>query len=104
MLKEIETRRRIRLALWAYAYEFENHSIVSDALFDMESYCVDLNVETNRIDLDYFFKAYFQPCTGLWIYKHPELYKVKNLYNWQYDKNQNSRNSWTLGELNRRLK
>lgn len=78
--KEIETRRRIKLAIWAYAYEFEDHSIVTDTVFDVESYQVNLNIETDRLDLDYWFRANFQPCTGMWIHKHPDLSRVKELY------------------------
>ena len=82
--KEIETRRRIRLALWAHAYEDRMHSIVSDAVFDRESYAVDLSIETDRLDLDYWFRAHFDPCTGSWIHKHPEYYKIVCLYNRLY--------------------
>lgn len=77
---ETEVKRRINLSVWAYAYEFMNQSIVSDAIFDVESYQVDLNIETARLDLDYWFRAFFQPCTGMWIHKHPELDKIKTLY------------------------
>lgn len=77
---EIERHRRIKLSLWAYAYEFEDHSIVSDAVFDVESYQVNLAVETDRLDLDYWFRAQFQPCTGLWIHQHPELNRIREIY------------------------
>ena len=79
-VKEIETRRRILLSLWSYAYEFQNHSIVSDAVFDVEAYQVNLSVETDRLDLDYWFRAFFDPSTGLWIHKHPELNKIAAIY------------------------
>lgn len=84
--KEIETRRRIKLSVWAYAYEFESHSIVPDATFDMESYCVDLSIETDRLDLDYWFMGKFKPCTGMWIHQHPELDKIKIKYERYYKK------------------
>ena len=83
--KEIETRRRIRLTLWAVAYEFKSHSIVSDAVYDFESYNIDVNINTNRPDLDEWFRGFFEPCTGIWIHKHPELDKVKQLYERLYD-------------------
>lgn len=63
--KEIETRRRIKLAVWAYAYEFESHSIVSDQIFDIESYCVDVRIDTDNPMMDFWFRAFFEPCTGL---------------------------------------
>lgn len=77
---EIEQHRRIKLSIWAYAYEFENVSLVSDAVFDVESYQVNLNIATNRPDLDYWFMGFFQPCTGMWIHKHPDLERIKEIY------------------------
>jgi len=78
--KEIETRRRIYLSLWAYAYEFRDEALVSDAIYDVESYQVNLNIRTDRPDLDLFFVLHFQPDTGMWIHKHPELAKVAEHY------------------------
>lgn len=82
--KELETRRRIKLSVWAYAYEFENKSLVPDAVFDVESYQVDLRTETDRLDLDYWFRGNFQPCTGMWIHQHPELNKIREIYKRYY--------------------
>lgn len=81
---EVETKRRILLSVWAYAYEFENHTIVSDAVFDIESYQIDKNIRTKRPDIDIFFVIHFQPCTGIWIHHHPELNKIKEIYNEHY--------------------
>lgn len=78
--KEIETRRRIKLSVWAYAYEFRAHSIVPDYIYDFESQCVDLRIDTDRPDLDYWFRANFQSDTGMWIRSHPEIDKVAALY------------------------
>lgn len=71
---------RIRLAMAAYAYEFESTSILSDADFDAMCLMVDTNVDTGAPDLDFFFSEEFDPSTGQWIHKHPELEKVKRLY------------------------
>lgn len=81
--KEIETRRRIKLAVWAYAYEFEE-GVVPDYVFDVEAYQVDLSVHTDRLDLDFWFIANFEPDTGLWIHRHPELDKIRKLYERRY--------------------
>lgn len=78
--EEIERRKRIKIAVYAYAYEFENHSLVSDAYYDVLSYEINVNIKTNRPDLDAFFAVYFTPNTGMWIHNHPELDKVKSLY------------------------
>lgn len=77
---EIETRRRIRLAVAAYAYEFENDSIMTDAEFDDEAKTVNLSVRTQRHDLDEWFIKNFTPHTGSWIHQHPELDKIKHIY------------------------
>lgn len=78
--EEIERRRRILLSIWAYAYEFQNHSIVPDHVFDAQAYLVDLRIDTGRPVLDFWFRAMFQPHTGLWIHKHPELHKIERIY------------------------
>jgi hypothetical protein len=75
-----QRRTRIRLALAAYAYEFHADPIMSDANFDLLSNTVDVSVETGVPDLDWFFMEEFDPSTGQWIHKHPELDKLKSLY------------------------
>lgn len=82
--KEIETRRRIKLSIWAYAYEFENVSLVPDALFDIHCGLVDLNIRTDRPDLDLWFVMHFKPHTGMWIRSHPELDKIRSIYERYY--------------------
>ena len=82
--KEIETRRRIRLAVWAYAYEYRADSIVPDYVFDFESNMVDLNIRTDRPDLDIFFVIHFNSYTGSWIHYHPELPKIAQIYEHHY--------------------
>lgn len=77
---ERERKRRINLALWAYAYEFQNDSLVDDATFDAESLKVDLTIDTGNAKLDAFFKEHFKPDTGMWITKHPELDRIAMLY------------------------
>lgn len=80
---EIERRRRIKVSLWAYAYEIENHSIVDDMRFDLECYQLNLSLDTGNPQLDFWFRANFEPCTGMWIHKHPKLDGIKNIY-WRY--------------------
>jgi hypothetical protein len=75
-----ETRLRVRLTAWAYAYEFENDSLVSDAEFDAACREVDLTVRTARPDLDEWWIDNFDPSTGQWIHSHPELDRARNLY------------------------
>ena len=84
--KEVETRRRIIVSVWAYAYEFCANSIVPDHIFDAECYMLaaGLRIDTDRLDLDYWFRGSFDPSTGMWIHKHPELDKISKLYERQF--------------------
>ena len=75
-----ETRNRIRISLAAYAYEVLNESIISDHEFDMLALKVDLSVKTARPEMDEWFKVNFSPDTGHWVWKHPELSKLVDLY------------------------
>lgn len=75
---EIERRRRIRLSVWAYAYEIAGCGIVADAKFDREAYASDPTIITGRLD-DWWF-INFSPNTGQWIHSHPEMDKLYNCY------------------------
>lgn len=75
---EVERHRRIRLTLWAYAYEIEDNPLVADDTFDAEARKSDCGIETGH--LDHWWRACFNPSTGIWIHMHPELQKVKALY------------------------
>jgi hypothetical protein len=76
---EIERANRIRLAVYAYAYEYESTSLISDGEFDELSKKIDLTISTGNSKIDKWFKKNFEPDTGMWIRKHPELDKVKAL-------------------------
>lgn len=75
---EVERRRRIRLCLWAYAYEIADNMLVSDTQFDAEARQSDTSIDTGH--LDDWWRACFNPSTGMWIHMHPELDKVRKLY------------------------
>jgi len=77
---ERQRRIRIRLSLAAYAYEFDDRSIMSDAEFDDLSNKVIPSIVTGHEVMDKFFKEEFDPDTGMWVRKHPELDKLKELY------------------------
>ena len=79
-----ETRNRIKLSVAAYAYEFKDNPIMSDADFDELASKIDTSVSTTNPRLDYFFSKNFQPDTGMWIHKHPELGKIEYLYERYY--------------------
>lgn len=77
---EAEIRRRIRLSVAAYAYEYKNDSIMSDVLFDEMSCIVDTSVTTGNCKMDNFFKKHFDPATGMWIRQHPDKAGLENIY------------------------
>lgn len=84
--KEIdkETRLRIQLAIYAYAYEYDNNALVSDGEFDAMCKKVNLSINTRRPIMDIFFKKKFNPSTGMWIRDHPEIGRIKHLYEKHY--------------------
>lgn len=81
---EFQTWLRIKLSIAAYAYEFKNSAIMSDAEFDKKCLQVDTSIKTTNKKLDTFFKKEFNASTGQWIHKHPELEKIKKLYETYY--------------------
>lgn len=73
---EVERRRRIRLSVWAFAYEFLDESLVTDEVFDAEAKLVDLKVSTGNRQLDAFFRKHFAGYTGQWVRSHPDLKRL----------------------------
>lgn len=78
--EELERRNRIRLSVFAYAYEFESDPLISDGDYDRLSYKIDKTRSTGNETMDKFFRDEFEPDTGQWIHKHPELDRLKALY------------------------
>ena len=75
-----EIRNRIRLSVAAYAYEFKDDPIMPDDEFDILSKSIDTSVSTGHKKLDKFFKEHFEPDTGMWIRKHPDLHGIQYIY------------------------
>ena len=79
-----EIRNRIKLSVAAYAYEMEDDSVMTDADFDELCKHIDVTKTTGNKKLDAFFKNEFNPSTGQWIHRHPELNKIKIIYEKYY--------------------
>mgnify|MGYP003632363633 CR=1 FL=1 len=79
-----EIRNRIRLSVAAYSYEYLDEEIMSDGDFDALSKKIDPSVATGNRKLDNFFKEHFVADSGMWIRKHPELYKLEAIYKLYY--------------------
>jgi len=77
---EVERHNRIKLSVAAYAYEFHSNSIMSDADFDELCQKIDTTVDTENAVLDKFFREDFDPSTGMWIHKHPDLTGIERIY------------------------
>ena len=77
-----EIRNRILVAVYAYAYELEEHSIVDDFTYDELSRKIKPEVDTGNEVMDKFFRTKFMPDSGMWIRYYPtkEFGKLITLY------------------------
>lgn len=75
-----EIRNRIRLSLASYSYEFHNDSLMTDSEFDKLSREINPNEKTGNELIDRFFREEFMVDSGMWIRKHPELWKLEHIY------------------------
>lgn len=78
--EEVERRNRIRIALWAYAYEIMDDPLVTDAEFDALGLLIDPSLTTGNRKLDRFFEEHFTPSTGMWVRNHPDQRGLHRLY------------------------
>ena len=76
---EVEKRRRIILAVAAYAYEFMGEMLMSDSDFDAECLKVNLQQPTGDAYMDEWFQNNFEPCTGMWVHHHPGKARLHQL-------------------------
>ena len=75
-------RRRIQVALWAYAYDALSTSIVPDSVYDETARQVmkEKHIKTGHQILDDFFsQEEFSCISGSWVYAHPEFDKVVDM-------------------------
>ena len=77
---EKEIANRIKVALYAYAYEIMNKPLTTDAEYDTLARSIRPLMVTGRPVEDYFFGEEFSPSTGQWIHKHPDLEGIARLY------------------------
>ena len=75
-----EIRNRIRLSLASYSYEFHDDSLMTDAEYDKLSREINPNEKTGNELIDRFFREEFMVDSGMWIRTHPELDKLKLIY------------------------
>jgi len=75
---EEERRLRIKVSVWAYAYEIMNDPIATDQQFDEE--CAKVNIFLNTGRHDDWFRSNFDPWTGMWVRNHPDLAGLHRIY------------------------
>jgi len=78
--EEVERRRRILVAVWAYAYEVMNDQLVGDDVWQAECDAINLDQETGHDLLDFWFSENFDPSTGSWVNSHPEKDGLHRVY------------------------
>lgn len=76
----LQKRKRINVALWSYAYEVMDDPLVSDSVYDSACKEIDASIPTDNIEMDGFFRGEFNPSTGMWIYKHPNIDGLRQIY------------------------
>jgi hypothetical protein len=84
-----EIKNRIKLSVAAYAYEYKDDPIMSDAEFDSLSLEINPGEKTGNKKMDNFFKKNFESDTGMWIRKHPEKHHLDYLYQTYYKEKKN---------------
>jgi hypothetical protein len=75
-----ETRRRIRVAVAAWAYEIHDDPLMSDAEFDTLAREIDVDRSTANSDMDRWFATEFSPDTGQWVHRHPDKDGLERVY------------------------
>lgn len=81
---ERERRNRIRVAVYAFAYECRDESLISDSEYDALAASIDPAIVTGNPVLDMFFQHHYLPHTGQWIHKHPALPHIADIYSRWY--------------------
>jgi hypothetical protein len=79
-MTELERRNRIRVSLFAYAYEIMDDPLIEDGEYDALSRRIDPKSQTGHAIMDRFFSEQFQPDTGMWIHQHPEWSGIASIY------------------------
>lgn len=78
--REQEVKRRIDLCVATYAYEVADSPIMSDSDWDRLAQFINPKLGTGHPLVDEFFVTQFSPMTGMWIHHHPELGRIKEIY------------------------
>lgn len=81
-LTELVRHDRIKVAVAAWAYENNYKPIMTDRQYDQlsERVYLERNIATGNYRLDRFFQKNFDPNTGLWVRKHPDIAGLENIY------------------------
>lgn len=72
-------RDRIRISMFAYAYDILGEPLVSDSDYDSLAKTLDNTTSTDNEIMDTFFKEEYVNHSGMWIHKHPQLERIRQL-------------------------
>lgn len=75
-----ERRKRIKIAVAAWAYEHHYKPIMSDSDYDKLAASINPRIATGNHRLDAFFRLHFDASTGMWVHKHPNKAGLENIY------------------------
>lgn len=79
MTDKAHEQRRLRLKVLAaaYAYEIMHESYMTDAEFDATCKRIDVSVDVDSYDQ--WWRDNFDPSTGMWVHRHPDLKGLRRL-------------------------
>lgn len=75
-----QTRVRINVAVYAYAYEIMDDPVATDAEFDNLCAEVKVSIDTRNQIMDKWFRDNFSPHTGSWVWSHPDKAGLHKYY------------------------
>lgn len=81
---ERERRNRIRVAVYAFAYECRDEALISDDEYDRLARSIKPTMVTGNPVIDMFFQHHYSPDTAMWIHKHPALHGIAGIYSRWY--------------------
>ena len=82
----VATYKYAHLVSYKFAQIDKNKSIKvrANKIENPMSLEINPNEKTGNEKMDNFFKTQFEPCTGMWIRKHPEIKRLDYLYKKYY--------------------
>lgn len=74
-----EKRLRASVVFNAVAYELYGINFISDSEWDTRALKVDITIDTDRPDLDEWFREHYTPYTSQWVHSFPDIHRMREL-------------------------